>query len=413
MARDEIITGLDLGSHTVRIVIGQKVEADNSVQILGVAEQASEGISKGVITSIEDTVSSVSGALERAERMTGMPIERAYVGISGSHIQSQQSHGVVAVSKADGEISEEDVERVIEAAQSVATPPNFETLHVIPRSFSVDNQTGIKDPIGMTGIRLEVETQIIQGLSSQIKNLTKCIYRTGLDIEDLILGVLAAAEAVLTHRQKDLGVALVNIGSSTTSLAVFEEGDIIHTAIIPVGSGHITNDIAIGLRTSLDVAEQVKLEFASSQPDEVNKRDEINLGDISPNETETVSRRHIAEITEARVEEIFSMTDKELKKIERSGLLPAGIILTGGGAKIPGIVETAKKTFQLPCAIGDPQGVVSSIEKISDPAYTTAIGLVLWGAQAADKGRGFSGTNFSTVTNATSKMKKWLKSLMP
>ncbi len=414
MAREEIITGLDLGSNMIRVVVGQKTDVDEKIQILGVAESQSEGINKGVINSIEDTVSSISGALEKAERMTGIPIEHALVGISGSHINSIQSHGVVAVSKADGEIKEDDVARVIEAAQSVATPPNYETLHVIPRSFSVDNQSNIKDPIGMTGIRLEVDAQIIQGLSSQIKNITKCVYRTSLDIDDLTLGILAAAEALLTRRQKELGVALINIGGTTTSLAVFEEGDIVHTAILPVGSGHITNDIAIGLRTSIEVAEQVKLEYASCLPEEINKREEINLSDISSNESASVPRKHIAEITEARIEEVFSLADKELQKIERSGLLPAGIVLTGGGAKLPGMVEVAKRVFKLPSSLGEPREIITAIDKINDPAYSTAIGLVIWGAQVYDRGRsGISGPSFSAVAQTKGRIQKWLKSLMP
>ncbi len=413
MAREEIITGLDLGSTNIRIVVGQRNEADDKIQIIGLAENQSEGVNKGVISSIEDTVSSISGALEKTERMTGLPIEHAYIGISGSHINSIQSHGVVAVSKADGEIKEDDVARVIEAAQSVATPPNYETLHVIPRSFSVDNQANIKDPVGMTGIRLEVDAQIIQGLSSQIKNITKCVYRTGLDINDLTLGVLAAAEAILTRRQKELGVAIINIGGSTTSVAVFEEGDIVHTSILPVGSGHITNDIAIGLRTSIEVAEQVKVDYATCLPDEVNKRDEINLAEISANESAVIPRKHIAEITEARIEEIFAMADKELQKIERSGLLPAGVVLTGGGAKLPGIVDVAKKVFKLPAALGQPREIITSIDKINDPAFTTAIGLVVWGAQSVDRGHGMNRPSFSAVAQTKNRVKKWLKTLMP
>ena len=247
MSKENIITGLDIGSTAIRVVVSQINPHDQSLQILGAAENNAEGISKGSITSIEDAVSSISATLEKVERMTGVPVEHVFIGINGSYITSQDSHGVIAVSKSDGEIREEDVERVIEAAQAVATPPNYEILHVIPRSFTVDNQKGIKDPIGMSGIRLEVDAQIIQGLSSQVKNLTKCIYRTGIDIDDMVLGILASAEAVLTKKQKDLGVALLNIGGSTTSLMVFEEGDVLHTAILPVGSSHITNDIAIGL----------------------------------------------------------------------------------------------------------------------------------------------------------------------
>jgi len=414
MAKEEIITGIDIGSSYIRAVVGQKNPNDEKLHIMGVAEHPSEGVSKGVVTSIEEAVSSISQCLEKAERMTGIPVENAFVGISGSHINSQDSHGVIAVAKADGEIKEEDVERVVEAAQAVATPPNFEILHVIPRSFTVDNQKGIKDPVGMTGIRLEVDAQIIQGLSSQIKNLTKSVYRTGVDIEDLVLGVLASSESSLTKRQKDLGVALINIGDSTTSLVVFEEGDVLHTKILPIGSSHITNDIAIGFRTSIDLAEKIKLEYGNALPDDISKRDEINLGELEGGENNKVSKKQVAEIIEARLEEIFKMVDKELQKIDRSGLLPAGVVITGGGAKLPGLVEVAKKEFRLPSSVGKPQDFVSAIDKINDPSYSTAIGLVVWGLALREKGGfNFSIPNFSSVSKVTDKMKDWFKSLMP
>lgn len=413
MARDDIITGLDIGSTMVRVVVGQKNPNDQKVHILGLGENPSEGISKGMINSIEDAVSSISGALEKAERMTGIPIEHVFVGVSGSHILSQDSHGVVAVAKADGEIREDDIARAIEAAQTVATPQNYEILHVIPRTFSVDNQSGIKDPTGMTGIRLDVDAQIIQGLSSHIKNMTKCIYRTSVDVDDLVLGVLASSESSLTGRQKDLGVAHVNIGGSTTSVMVFEEGDVIHTAILPIGAGHVTNDIAIGLRTSIDVAERVKLEFGSCLPDEFTKRDEIDLKELGSDEESRISQRHVAEIIEARVEEIMKLVDKELQKVERSGLLPAGIVLGGGGAKLSGIVELAKQAFKLPASIGYPRDLITAIDKVNDPAYTTAVGLVQWGAATDDRSYGRSTQNFSSVNEVTDKMKKWIRSLMP
>ncbi len=414
MSREEIITGLDIGSSYIRAVMGQRNPNDEKLHILGVAEYPAEGVSKGVVTSIEEAVTSISQCLEKVERMTGIPVEKSFIGISGTHINSQDSHGVIAVAKADGEIKEEDVERVIEAAQAVATPPNYEILHVIPRSFTVDNQRGIKDPVGMTGIRLEAEVQIIQGLTSQIKNLTKCVYRTGVDIEDLVLGVLASSESCLSKRQKELGVALVNMGSSTTSIVVFEEGDVLHTKILPIGSGHITNDIAIGLRTSIDLAEKIKLEHGSALPSEINKREEINLGELEGGENSTVSKKQVAEIIEARLEEIFKMVDKELQKIDRSGLLPAGMVITGGGSKLPGLVEVAKKEFRLPSSIGLPRDFVSAIDKINDPAYTTALGLIVWGMGLKGKG-GFnlSIPKFSSIGDATKKMKGWFKSLMP
>ncbi len=414
MAKEDIFTGLDIGSSMTRVVVAQRDPTEErKIQVLGVSEVPSNGISKGSVTSIEEAVSSISEALEKAERMTGIPIEHAFVGVGGTHIISQDSHGVVAVSKADGEIKEDDIERVIEAAQTVATPPNYEIIHVIPRSFTVDNQKGIKDPVGMTGVRLEVEAQIIQGLSSQIKNLTKCIYRTGVDIDDLVLGGLASAESVLTKRQKDLGVVLVNLGGATTTILVFEEGDVLHASILPLGAGHITNDIAIGLRTSIDVAERVKLEYGTCLPDEVNKREEIDLSQIEGTEQGLVSKKHVAEIIEARLEEIFKMVDKELEKIERSGLLPAGVVLTGGGANLTGLVEIAKKIFRLPSSIGYPRDVISAIDKINDPAFACALGLVIWGAELEGKRKGHFSPNFSSVREVTDKMKGWFKSLMP
>lgn len=265
----------------------------------------------------------------------------------------------------------------------------------------------------MTGIRLDVDAQIIQGLSSHIKNMTKCIYRTSVDVDDLVLGVLASSESSLTGRQKDLGVAHVNIGGSTTSVMVFEEGDVIHTAILPIGAGHVTNDIAIGLRTSIDVAERVKLEFGSCLPEEFTKRDEIDLKELGGDEESRISQRHVAEIIEARVEEIMKLVDKELQKVERSGLLPAGIVLGGGGAKLSGIVELAKRAFKLPASIGYPRDLITAIDKVNDPAYTTAVGLVQWGAATDDRSYGRSTQNFSSVNEVTDKMKKWIRSLMP
>jgi cell division protein FtsA len=338
------------------------------------------------------------------------------VGISGMHINTLESTGVVAVAKADKEIMEEDIERAIEAAQAVATPPNYEILHVIPKDFTVDNQTGIKDPVGMKGVRLEVLTQIIMGLSSQIKNLTKCVYRTGVDVADLVFGILACAESVLTKKQKELGVALVNIGSQTTSLAVFEEGDVLHTAVLAIGSNHITSDLAIGLRISVESAEIIKLEAAQADNKKVSKRNEIDLAKFSAGEMERtmIPEKNISEIVQARCEEIFSLIDKELKKINRAGLLPAGVILTGGGAKLPGLVDLAKEKLKLPVFLGLPLGVENSpIDKVNDLSYTTAVGLALWGSQSQVKSRRVNLRSLSSVDQVVAKMKDWFKSLLP
>jgi cell division protein FtsA len=385
--------------------------------MIGAVEVPSSGISKGTITNLEDAVSSISRALEQAERITGVPLNKAWVGINGAHIISQESRGVIGVGRSDGEIRDEDVERAIEAARTVATPTNYEIIHVIPKSFTVDGQRGVKDPVGMNGIRLEVDAIIIQGLGSQIKNLTKAIYRTGMDIEDLVFGVLATAEAVVSERQKELGVCVVNIGAATTNIVVYEEGDVLHTAVLPIGSDHVTSDIAIGLRTSIEVAEQVKLHYSTCIPDEVSKKEEVNLGELGAPEEEIVGRRFVADITEARVQEIFEHVDRELKKIDRSGMLPAGVILTGGGSKLSGMMDAAKSYLRLPVSLGTPLGVTSVIDRVNDPSMSTAIGLVLWGRHI--RGVGGSGgfgdvfSKLGNVENITSGLKKIFQSLKP
>lgn len=415
-AYENIITGLDIGSTAVRVAVGQRMPngGKDAVQIIGAAETPSVGVNKGVITSIEDAISSVSTCLEKVERMTGVQIERGFIGISGSHVVSQESKGVVAVSRSDGEVREEDVERALDAARTVATPLNYEILHVLPKSFTVDGQSGIKDPVGMTGIRLEVDAQIIQSLSSQLKNLTKCVYRTGIEIDDIVLGILANAEAVATSRQKELGVAVANIGGSTTSMAVYEDGDVLRTVVLPIGSDHVTSDIAIGLRTSIEVAERVKVEHGIASTREARK-EEIRLADLGSESDETASKKFVAEIIEARVEEIFSKLDKELKKIDRSGRLPAGIILTGGGAKLTGLVDMAKSQLRLPAALGYPVGVSSITDRTNDIAFSTAVGLVLWGHQAGASGRRSGGglTGAFAGLRVGARIKKFLKSLLP
>jgi len=421
--QNNLIAGLDIGSTTIRMAVGQLVTQDETgagleLQILGATEVPSEGINRGTINSIEDLVSSVSACLERTERMVGLPIDSVWAGVSGLHIISQPSKGVVVVSKADSEISSEDVSRVLEAARAISTPLNYDVLHVLPKSFGVDGQTGIKDPIGMTGIRLEVDAQIILSSSSQVKNLTKAIYRAGLEIDDLVLSILATGEAVLTNRQKDLGVLVVDLGGSTTSLAVFEGGDIVHTAVLPIGAEHITNDIAIGLRTSIDIAEHAKIKYGDCFSENISKKEEIDLMELGSTEHEMVKRRDLSEIIEARVEEIIFKIDQELRKINRSGLLPAGVVFTGGGAKLPGLVELAKKNLRLPATIGYPLNVLSVTDKVGDIGFVTVIGLIKWGSMmmgsgaARSSGRGVL-DGLKKVLGTGEKVKSWFKTLMP
>lgn len=377
---EKIITGLDISSTQIRIAVGSLQEQGN-LQIIAAIEESSEGINKGVITNLEEAVTSLSRALEKTERMIGQSITSACVGISGTHIISQNSRGVVAVANAHGEIKEEDINRVLEAAQTVATPPNYEILHVIPLSFTLDSQSGIKDPLDMTGVRLEVEAQVIEGFSNQIKTLTKCLSRAGLSINDLVFSILATSEAVLDRREKELGVAVVSLGATTTSLAVFEEGDLLMAKVLPVGGRHITSDLAIGLRVSIDLAESVKLLFGSALSETVSREEKIDLAELDEKGKGTFFKKQVVEIIEARSEEIFKMVDKELSAIKRSAKLPAGIVLTGGGAKLAGLDVLAKRVFRLPVSIGYPKNVIFSIEKANDPSFSTAVGLVVWGKE--------------------------------
>ena len=393
--REQIIAGLDIGSTSIRLVVGQRMKTDSGdkLQVIGAVEAPAEGINKGVINSIEDATSSISACLEKAERLMGISIKEVWVGINGPNLKSERSRGVVAVSRSDSEINAEDVNRAIEAAQALSVPQNYEILHVVPVEYKVDNQEYVKNPVGMSGIRLEVEALIIQNLTSQIKNLTKTMERSGLNIEDLVFSALATSAACLDKKQKELGVALVNIGASTTSLAIFEENELLHTAVLPIGSGHITADIAIGLRCPITLAEKVKIRYGSAQAHKFEKKDEIDISDLLAEESfseesAVISQRYVADIIEARVEEIFKKIDDEFKKIERSGMLPAGVVLVGGGAKLSDMVEAAKKYLKLPVSLGGNKNVATVIDKINELDYLTALGLVVWGNQMTEQPSG-------------------------
>lgn len=415
--KESIITGLDVGSSAIRIVVGQMFSdaGEKKLQIIGAAEHPSEGITRGTISSIDNAVQSIAQCLEKAERMSGVPIDNAWVGIGGVHITCQSSKGVVAVGKVNGEISRQDVERAVEAARAIATPANYEIVHVIPRSATIDGQITIKDAVGMTGTRLEVDTLIVQGFASEIRNFTKCIYRTGLEIDDLIFSILAAADAVLTNKQKNIGVVLVNIGGATTSLVVFEEGEILHTAVIPVGSDHISADIAIGLQVSIDIAEKIKRDYGNVEPKDSGRKGEIDLASIDSQEEGSFSLKYVSQIIEARVEEILDKVEIELKKIGRSGILPGGIVLTGGGSKLSGMLDIAKKRLKLPASGAIVKNVINPIEKVFDQSFTTAVGLAYWGLaahQQKNKSTNFI-MNFDSSHELPGRVKKWFRTLLP
>lgn len=412
--REKIIIGLDVGTCNITVAVAQVKEGSANVQILGVGRAVSTGLRRGVVVDIEETVKNIKEAAAGAERLSGVPIEHAFISIGGSHISSRQSKGVIAVSRADGEISQEDKERAVSAASAISVGPNREILHVLSRRFAVDSQNLIKEPVGMQGVRLEVDALIVEGATPFIKNLIKCVREADIYEDGLLLAPLAASRAVLSKRQKELGVMLLDLGGGTSGLAVYEEGDIIHCQILPVGSMHITNDIAIGLRTSVDVAEKIKLEygFVAASSSAKKEKETLDLKKLGGDEGQ-VSRREVGEIIEARVSEIFDLVNKELKKIDRAGLLPAGVVLVGGGAKLPGLVELAKEKLRLPVQIGRPQNLEGIAEQVDDPSFSTVCGLIV--AALGDEIKSESKRAFAlpAIGPAFNKVKKWLKGFMP
>ena len=410
MPKDNTLVGIDIGTTKVAVTVGRVDEG--LISIIGFSRMPTSGVRKGIITDVEDTVSSVTSALEEAERVSGMSIASASVSIGGAHITSTFSKGVVAVSRADGEITESDINRVMEAAQTVALPPNREIIHVIPKYYIVDGQEGIADPIGMTGIRLEVEAVVVSGATSAIKNLVKCLQQTGVRIESMVFAPLAAAQVLVSKKQKELGLAVIDIGGGTTNMAIFENGDILHCAVLPIGSMHITNDIAIGLRTSLEVAEKIKINFGSALPDNISESETINLANFDPQDNQKVERKYVSEIIHARLMEIFSMIREELRKIGKDGMLPAGIVFTGGGSNLEDLIVLAKEELRLPAQIGMPLFEMSGlVDKIDPSIYSTSTGLILHSLENQNSQTNRAGRIDSN--NIIDKAKGFLKQFLP
>jgi cell division protein FtsA len=417
MAKDNIIVGLDVGTTKVRTVIASiKAKDDARPKIIGVGESASSGMRKGVVVDIEEMTKSIKRSIDNAERVSGVNIDKVFVSVGGSHVKARGNKGVAAVSRADEEFSQEDVMRAIDNASILYLDPNREIIHIIPREFNIDGQGGIQDPRGMSGFKLEVDALIVEGLTPYIKNLRKCINNAGLEIRGLVLNVLAASQAVLTKKQKELGVVVLDFGGGTVGMAVYEEGKLLHINILPVGSAHITNDIAIGLRTSVETAEKIKLAYGSCLPEEVSKKETIDLSKIDEKEEGVVGRREISKIVEARMDDIFSLVNKELKKIDRERL-PAGAILIGGGAKTPDIIDLAKEKLKLPVQLGYPQGIDGLVDKIDDPTFATSIGLIFWALEMTSDKEDRKMFSIGKVSpsgfKAIGRIKSWLKNFLP
>lgn len=410
MPKERVLASLDIGSAKIRTVVAVvDAESEGGVpNVIGVGISPSLGMRKGHVIDVEELIHNIISSLEDAERMAGVPINHVFVGMSGAHIESFDSRGVIAIS--GPEITVEDVARVLDAAQAVSIPANHRILHIEPKAYAVDEQHGIKNPVGMTGIRLEVEAHIITGHVQHVKNLEKCVDQAGVDIDAIVPATIASSEAVLTKRQKELGVVVIDVGAGCTSLAVFEEGTILHSVCLPIGGESVTNDIAIGLRTSIDTAEKIKIEFGSVLPQEIAEREMIDLSSVSKVDTQTVSKHYMAEIMQARYFEIFSLVKEQLKVIGRSGMLPAGALLTGAAVKAPGVLDLARDTLGLPVQMGFPVDIGGVIEKVDDPAYATGLGTLIWGMREGDR---FGRSGGVQVRKALQSVGSWFKSLLP
>ena len=406
MAKPSIITGLDIGTSAIKVLIAQKKPKEPELEVLSFIKEPAVGIRRGVVINPEEASEVLGNILEQIKTETERSIDSAYVNVGGSHLFLTPSHGLISVSRADQRISEEGISRVLQAAQTFSLPSNKEIFDVFPKEFIVDGEKGIKEPLGLQGVRLEVEVLALGGFAPYLKNLTQAILNSELQNFDMVPSPIASARACLNNRQKELGVALLDIGAGTSGLVVFEEGDLIHLAILPIGSNNITNDIAIGLKCDIEIAERIKIEygscFLSPSQSSRKKREKVDIGEETPL---VFSHKQLAEIVEARASEIFREVNKELKKISREKLLPAGIVLTGGGSKLAKMVELAKKELKLPCKIGKPQGFLD-LEK--DPSLSTVCGLILSGADLEGEGR-----EIAFGKGIGNKIKKFFKIFIP
>lgn len=408
MTKERIVTGIDIGSSKICTIISQV--SPEKISVIGVSSTPSKGIKRGVVIDIDQAVEGISLSLEAAERMAGYAVSNAFISVDGSHINSLNSKGVVAVSASDGEIGEEDVSRATEAAQAISIPGSQEIIHVIPRDFIVDSQEGVKNPIGMSGVRLEVETNIIYGSITSMRNLSKCVAQVGVDVADLVFSGVAAASSVLSETEKELGTVLVDIGGGTTQVCIFQGGSPFYCAVLPVGGQNITNDLAIGLRTSIETAEKFKVRL--SQKNTQGQESEIFLPDLGGDITESVSTKMVEEIVRARLLEIFNLIGAEIKKSGMLGKVPGGLVITGGGSETRGAVDAAKSVLKLPVRIGVPTGVTGLIDEILGPAYSCSVGLVIYGSKSVHG----SFLNFfgkSGITGPITKINSWFKSFLP
>lgn len=398
-----LIVGLDIGTSKVACIVGE-INPEGDIEVVGIGTHPSRGLKKGVVVNLETTVQSIQRALDEAELMASCRINTVYAGIAGSHILSMNSHGIVAIK--DKEVTQGDIDRVIDSARAVAIPADQKILHILPQEYVIDRQEGIKEPVGMSGIRLEARVHIVTGAVSAAQNIVKCIRRCGLEVEDIILEQLASSAAVLTDDEKELGVCLVDIGGGTTDIAVFTDGAIRHTSVIPIAGDQVTNDIAVALRTPTQFAEEIKIKHACALTQLASLDDLIEVPSLGERPIRQISRLNLAEIVEPRYEELLLLVQAELRRSGFEDLIAAGIVLSGGSSRVEGLVDLAEEIFHVPVRIGIPQAITGLKEVIRNPAYATGAGLLLFGRQQHLHGEqhGAMGLGFSGLWT---KMKNW------
>ncbi len=404
-ADKNLIVGLDIGTSKVVAIVGE-ISIDDEIEIIGIGSNQSRGLKKGVVVNIESTVHSIQRAIEEAELMAGCEIHSVFTGIAGSHIRSLNSHGIVAIR--DNEVTYGDVDRVIDAAKAVAIPADQKILHILPQEFIIDNQEGVKEPIGMSGVRLEAKVHMVTGAVSAAQNIVKCVRRCGLEVDDIILEQLASSYSVLTEDEKDLGVCMIDIGGGTTDIAVFTDGAIHHTAVIPIAGDQVTNDIAVALRTPTQHAEDIKVQYACALTQLANNDESIEVPSVGDRPSRRLARQTLAEVVQPRYEELFTLVQAELRRSGYESLIAAGIVLTGGSSKMEGAIDLAEEIFHMPVRLGIPQYVSGLSDVVKSPIYATGVGLLIFGKRQSQEGNTQIHIN-DGVKGIFERMKSWFQ----
>jgi cell division protein FtsA len=405
---ERTIAAIDIGTTKVCTLVGEVNQLD-VLRIVGVGVSPSRGLRKGIVVNATEASDAIVASVERAERISGYHVTQAYVSVAGAHIASLNSRGVVAIPHGDRGIVDDDVARALDASQAITLPDHHEVIHVVPRGFTIDGQEGVSDPRGMYGARLEVEAHIVTGSSLSIQNLVKCVSLLNIDVDQLILAPLAAGEAILTPTERAMGVALADIGGGTTDIAIFIEGSVWHTAILPVGGNHLSNDVAICLRTPFDEAEEIKKKYGHARPDQVAIDEELDVVAFGEEAHQKISRRQLADVLNARVEEIASLILQEIKRSGYDGLLPAGVVLCGGTSNLPGIRDVVREVVGLPVRIGQPHNLQGLVDVLMNPAYASSVGLLLWGQRQQPA----AVREPPPSVTVASRMARWFRNLLP